>query len=102
MEKLIAYLILKKGLLIGIIASIIKILLAIRKGNFRWVVFLVDTPLAIIISCLSRQVIDLTEIAIYWKISWTLFFALNAFVIANTVTDAKKIEALFDKYLKLK
>lgn len=99
-EKLIALLLVKKGIIYGFLVGFMKVLKDIRDGKFNLVSSLTDLFGATIVGYIAYEIVALTELSTVMKLIWTLFLASNSFVVIALLSDKKMLGFFIDKYLK--
>ena len=83
-----------KGAQIGVISAIMKIMLSLRNGNFRWIIALTDLIGAGIVGHITYQLASDTSITEWQVIFITIFNSLNAFVILSVASDPKNVSTI--------
>ena len=100
LEKIIAILATKKGILLGLLIGSMKVMADIRNGNVKMATLITDLLGAMVIGYASYEVISLTEVTELLKVIWTLFLSANAFLVVSMLSDKEIIQGFIRKYLK--
>ena len=100
MEKLIAIALVKKGIILGLLVGIMKIMKDMREGNLKLKTAIPDLFGSIFMGHISYEIVEPMEnISEWFKIVWTVYMAVNAFVIISALQDKRIFDAIVNRYL---
>ncbi|MHA1401534.1 MAG: hypothetical protein ACTSQE_14385 [Candidatus Heimdallarchaeaceae archaeon] len=99
-EKLILYLSIEKGIIIGLVAGMLKIFSAINKGKFNWSKAMVGLASATLMGYFIYNLGINAGMSMSIIIPATAISSFNSFLIVDLITDPKLLSLLVDKYVK--
>lgn len=91
-----------KGTLIGFLAGVLRILVAIRAGRFVWLIALTDIVGSTLVGNITYEWVSYSGLENWQVLFITCFSSLNAFVILSIITDPKLVNALFSRWIETK
>jgi len=100
MEKVIAFLVLKKGIAIGLGAGSLRLMQCIQKGEFKWKKAILHISSSVVVGYFMYEVgmqADLNSVIVF---GGTFIMSINSFMTIQILTDKEMLESMINKFLK--